>query len=103
MDGSLKALIAAACVVIVSGGGYFAVGEWEAHQRQGALQLQRAEREANTRLTLTFCNQLAAITIPEKPGEPVRTAGHAEDLKKCRDLGRLGSFELHQLELSGLL
>jgi hypothetical protein len=103
MDGTLKALIAAACVVIVFGGGYFAVGEWEAHQRQEALQAQRAERETNTRLTQVLCNQMAAITIPEKPGETVRTTVHAEDLKKCRDLGRLGSFELHQLELSGLL
>lgn len=45
MDGWLKTLIAAACVVVITGGGYYAIKENANATRQVALEKQRQERE----------------------------------------------------------
>jgi predicted negative regulator of RcsB-dependent stress response len=49
MDGWLKGLIAAACVVVIAGGGYFAWSEWEKSKER-----ERAEQRAMT----AFCKQM---------------------------------------------
>jgi len=42
MGGWLKALIAAACLVVIAGGGYYAWSEYKAGERQALLSEKRA-------------------------------------------------------------
>lgn len=46
MDGWLKGLIAAACVVVIAGGGYFAWSEYRSAQAASAAQERGLERAA---------------------------------------------------------
>lgn len=106
MDGWLKALIATACIVVIAGGGYFAWSEWDAKVTADRATATRIERSAAERkrasLTPTFCNYMANETLPEKPGEPPKTTNYLDDLKTCDSLRRLGAYERHQLDLTGI-
>lgn len=57
MDGWLKALVAAACVVVIAGGGWYALNEYRDHTTEEA-----AEKEATMR---SGCRQ---SLLPENTG-----------------------------------
>lgn len=106
MDGWLKALIAAACIVVIAGGGYIAWSEWNAKvmaERAAAIRVvQENAVRKRASLTPTFCNYMAKITLPPKPGDSPETTVYLADLKACDSLKRLGAYERHQLGLSGV-
>lgn len=106
MEGWLKALIAAACVVVVAGGGYFGWKEYRTAQVQAAAQAQAdkvaAERLRLERITPEACIRMAQETLPEKIGDPPKTSVYLKALNECDDLGRLDSGWRHQLDRSGI-
>lgn len=93
MDGWLKALIAAACGVVIAGGAYFAWGEWQAHVNavtyQQSLESSRAElfRLAKAERTdpekvRSFCR-----VVRDYPNAVTGETFRDQVLTTCRTLG----------------
>lgn len=102
MDGLLKSLVATASAVVIAGGAYFFWQEYQSHQRV-ELRTARMARDAKlASLTPEQCSAIAVATIPDKPGMEPRTNLHFADLRLCDELGQLGAYERHQLDLAGI-
>lgn len=120
MPKALGALIAVTCIAVLAATGWYLYSERQeylaaekkaaADAAQTLRDIERlkatADRLAKAQhiksLTPELCNRLAVATLPASPGKPPKTNDHIEDLKICDDNGRLGSYERHQLDLSGV-
>jgi len=107
MDGWLKALVAAACLVVIAGGGYFAWSEYQTQQTikaNNSVQAARAmERLRRDRLNEASCGQMATDALSKVTGEQFRTPERRADLKTCNELGKLGYVEKRDLAEAGIL
>jgi len=110
MDNWLKALVACACVVVISGGGYYALGEYSAHQRENERR-ERSNREASLKNQATLlkskfsadeCIRMAKETLPDKKGEPVKTTKYNDDLSICDDLQMFDPTWRQALDMAGV-
>ncbi len=99
MDGWLKGLVSAACVVVIAGGAYYAWSEYE--QKQSVAQSRQAAAAAN--VSPEQCQVMATATIPDNPSQPPKTSRYAKELALCARYGYLDAYEKHQLELVGVV
>lgn len=110
MDSLLKSLIAAACLVVIAGGGYFAWGQYKASERtavanEAEVKQAReylAKKSEEARLSQEECIRMAKETLPEKNGQPVRTMKYNADLKACDDLKRFDATWRQALGMAGV-
>ena len=110
MDNWLKALVACACVVVISGGGYYALGEYSAHQRENERR-DRANREASvknqeavlkSKFSTAECIRMAKETLPDKKGWPIETTKYNNDLSICDDLQMFDPTWRQVLDMAGV-
>lgn len=106
MDKTLKALIAAACIVVIAGGGYFAWSEYRTRQmtaaRNSAIAAATLERVRRDNLTEASCSILATSALSKVTGEQFRTPERMADLRTCFQMDLLGYVERRDLVASGL-
>jgi hypothetical protein len=106
MDKTLKALIAAACIVVIAGGGYFAWSEYRTRQvttaRNSAVSTAAQEQARKTSLSKDACSILATSALSKVTGEQFRTPERMADLRTCFQLDRLGYVERRDLVDAGL-
>lgn len=106
MDQWLKGLIAAACAVIIVGGGYYGWREYEAAGRRSTAQARAdsaaAERQRLAQLSPEACIRMAKETLPSKLGDPPRTTAHLKALNECDDMGRLDASWRQELDRFGI-
>ncbi len=103
MDNWLKALVACACIVVITGGGYYAWGEYGAYQRKNADRQIATEQESlKQSLSTEECQRMAKETLPEKKGEPVRTTKYNSALSACDDLNRFDANWRQALDMAGV-
>lgn len=95
MDNYLKTLIAAACLVVIAGGGYYGWSEYQkASARSAAVQANdrvRAElfewagaKPGEITKVMTYCNDMASSL---KPGDDAPLTRRL--VRNCRSLGLL--------------
>ncbi len=114
MDGWLKGLVAAACIVVIAGGAYYALNEYERAQTRAAIQRAEASRAAEAAtaaaeqaqqelLSTDYCNALATSALSKVTGKEFRTPDRLAALKECGKLNHLGYVERRDLEAESLL
>lgn len=110
MDGWLKILIAAACVVVIGGGAYYG---WKEYRQSQALTAARdaaalratarqLEQTRQARLTSDYCNTTATSALSKVSGSEFRTPDRIADLKECYQRNLLGYVESRDLIAEGL-
>jgi hypothetical protein len=99
MDGWLKGLVAAACVVVIAGGAYYA---WSEYDRKQSAALSR-QRSVEANVSPEQCQTMATATLPDNPSQPPKTTRYAEELAICARYGYLAAYEKNQLGLVGII
>lgn len=101
MDGWLKVLVATACLVIISGGGYYGWTEYRAANVRSAIaERLDAERAQARHLTSNNCNDIAKRAIRDGAGQ--LTEDIVQQLYACDDRNLIGTYAREQLDFNGV-
>lgn len=107
MDNWLKTLIAAACMVVIAGGGYYAWSKYQENQRSTSLSQNREDSRRVESLAADRCFKIVNDVVAEHAKQPITQPSQvsdatAHDLGLCIRRVDMGDFTKNELEKTGL-
>lgn len=108
MDNWLKGLIAAACIVVIVGGGYSAWGEYQHRQQAETSAQSRDDQKRTEDLAADRCFKVVNDIVAEHNKTPITqpsqvSSNVAHDIGLCIRRVPIGDLTKNELERTGLI